>query len=70
MLGNQTHFVTGLCELNFTLLRTKIITQKEYDSLWDYIHDNKPNVSSTGYYWPQREIKPRIEWLNKHIKKL
>lgn len=71
MLDNQRYFRTGLCGWSRELHWEEIINYEEYDLLCGFIKDNNPkNTIHTLeiYYWKPREITPRIEWINKHLK--
>lgn len=80
MLDNQHLFTSGLCSLANTLYCFEIIDYHECLRLEIYIKTHKPlmfssletfnqNIKQSGFYWKKGNIKPRIEWLNKHIKK-
>jgi hypothetical protein len=78
MLDNQNLFERGLCHWNDILYRKCLITKKERTKLYVYIQDNRPSMVSSieafisrdsEYYWKFGNIKPRIEWIKKHIKK-
>lgn len=78
MLEHQECFSAGLCQWNDRLYLNNIITCEESDELQYYINNNRPskyssldayNHQHSGYYWADRNIKPRIKWLKKHIKK-
>jgi len=77
MLDNQKLFSTGLCFWTIKLFSSRLITENEYFLLNDYIKANRPSKYSsidaykyrnTNLYWKENNIKPRIKWLNKHIK--
>lgn len=62
---------TGLCGWIMILEYKRIITWDEYKVLKKYIKENKPfwsKISGRAYYWNRFKLKPRIEWLEKHIK--
>ena len=78
MLDNKHNFHQGLCfwiiELRFA---SSVINTEEYKILSDYINNNRPHPLSSlkafrsygnGYYWKKGDIKPRIKWIEKHIK--
>lgn len=63
----------GLCGLIGALFIRKYIYMIEYDELRKYVGLNRPFSYRTpygAYYWKPGEKKPRIKWLEKHIKKL
>lgn len=67
----------GLCNVVEQLLAENMINSKEFQYLEYYIKKHRPvNIrtlqggNSDGYfYWNRHKIKPRIKWLNKHIRK-
>ena len=80
MLCNQHLFSTGLCFWSWKLCEMGIISGIEMNYLDNYISQNRPlykwynfftsvNHPYSGYYWEIGHIKPRIKWINKHIKK-
>lgn len=61
----------GLCGKIWTMYMSNIIKGDEWGLLLQYITNHKPfvaNFRKDSYYWKQYKIKPRIKWLNKHIK--
>ena len=79
MLENQELFNGGLCSWAWYMYREDKITFEEYRILDCYIRENRPskfssleawNYQNRGYYWKYNNIKPRIKWIKKHIKKL
>lgn len=77
MLDNQQYFQTGLCGWSNSI---KLSSTEEYDKLHSYIRNNKPSAFSSferftqelnlePYWWKKGNIKPRINWIKKHIKK-
>ncbi len=77
MLNNKHLFIDGLCQWNRALCQNQLIDYKEYSTLEDYIDDNAPFFFTIKrsfwyrgyrYYWPKGDIKPRLKWINKHIK--
>jgi hypothetical protein len=81
MLKHKDLFKTGLCFWALTLFARDVISKNEYDSLCEYITNNRPDYFSWtnyvkgydkrgGYYFPSGEIKPRIYWIKTHIKRL
>ena len=79
MLDNQEHFVSGLCSWAFYLCRHGKINNLELMLLDRYIKTNKPSkwssfdafsnsLKKSDWYWKYGNIKPRVEWINKHIK--
>jgi hypothetical protein len=77
MLENQQYFKSGLCWWIENMYRRGIITEAECDSLEYYLSQNKPitfykilRMNTNSYWWRIGDIKPRIKWIEKHIKKL
>ena len=52
----------GLCMAILKLLYEQIIVEKEYSMLKDYILSHKPKPEFNGYWWPEGQTKPRIEF--------
>ena len=78
MLDHQELFYSGLCAWNISLNNKNLIGNLEYFYLQDYINTHRPSKYSSlqaynsrkyRFYWPNGDIKPRIKWLKKHIKK-
>jgi len=62
----------GLCYATYYLFTTRFITLEELNIARDYIKANRPDdvpTDSTYFYIPGSR-KPRLEWLDKHIKLL
>lgn len=79
MLQYRSFFESGLCKWILNLLWYNYITREEYKNVIDYIKKNRPSMFSSiesfkrrknRYYWLRGKIEPRIEWINKQIKKL
>ena len=81
MLEHQDKFRLGLCIWTQELRLYRIISFSECVHLKDYIKNNRPSTfsswdyfkysfSGSRFYWEASEIKPRIKWIKKHIKKL
>jgi hypothetical protein len=79
MLENKDLFNKGLCNWAEKLYYRNIITGSEQSKLKNYIDENRPFMLSsistmceiikhTDYYWKEGDIKPRIKWIQKHIK--
>jgi hypothetical protein len=79
MLENKDLFNKGLCYWADKLYYRNIITASERSKLKNYIDENRPFMLSSistmceiikhsGYYWKEGDIKPRIKWIQKHIK--
>jgi hypothetical protein len=77
MLDNQDDFRIGLCIWANQLAIEELIVYDEWESLRIYIDNNRPNKWSslnafsyrnTPLYWNSNNIKPRIKWIEKHIK--
>lgn len=80
MLDNPQHFDSGLCYWIGNCYLSGLINGKEHSILDIYIEKNKPSTFSSferfkqellirSFWWKKGDIKPRIEWLKKHIKK-
>ena len=78
MLDNKYFFKEGLCYWKNELYLYDLITKQERATLHDYIRNNRPSMFSSidaffhgesGYYWKCGDVRPRIKWLKKHIKK-
>ena len=78
MIDHQELFYSGLCYQNRSLNRKNLIGDLEYLDLQAYINTHRPskysslqayNSKQSGFYWSGGDIKPRIKWLKKHIKK-
>ena len=78
MLDNQQYFNIGLCNWLLRVYFLDIISPKEYNILYTYIKSNRPSKYSSidayscknyGFYWKPDNIKPRIKWIKKHLKK-
>ena len=81
MLENQNHFVRGMCTWIVTLRGLKLINSEEQRMLLDYIIIYKPYKfyswevfmqyrKGSGFYWKCDNLKPRVKWIKKQIKKL
>lgn len=77
MLLHKDKITLGLCGLAIKLYDNDIITVEEHIRIDNYIQHNRPSAFSSisalrsrrsNYYWVRGDIKPRIKWLNKHIK--
>lgn len=74
MLDNQESFDKGLCHWVKYMYIDGLISNKEFMLLSSYIDINPPFIYKIyrrhrGYYWKPGNIKPRIDWIKKHIKK-
>ena len=74
LLQRQDLFVKGLCSWVILMHIDNQISFSEQCRLQNYIEKHPPLIYKlnirAGYYWKVGEIKPRIKWINKHIKKL
>ena len=82
MLQHKDLFDSGLCRWASRLHTIGIISEQEYQTLDDYIINNRPDYFSWTnyinkhdstyrlYFFPIGKIKPRIHWIKRHIKKL
>ena len=78
MLDNKGEFECGLCNWVTKIFHKGKIDIDEYDLLTCYIEENRPSKWSSlsaylsrnsCYYWKKGDIKPRLKWIKKHIKK-
>lgn len=69
----------GICILVSYMCGHYLINDSEYEMLLRYIENNRPSIfnswdtfknRNSDYYWPRYKIKPRLKWLDKHIKLL
>lgn len=65
----------GLCGVILDMLDTKLINEVEYNELCDFLERHampykERYFPDNAYWWKPSEKPPRIEWLNKHIKRL
>ena len=59
----------GLCFEKYQLVEKGLIDDDEYLILSYYLNDNlPPKTYNWFYYWKPKLWKPRLKWLNKHIK--
>ena len=79
MLDNKPFFMSGLCSWVDKLECNFIVNSHERRVLSIYIRDNKPSKWSSidayknyysPHYWCVGNIKLRLKWIKKHIKKL
>jgi hypothetical protein len=77
MLNNQEMFYIGLCHWVYDLNANNIIHDEEAKKLYKYIDTNRPHSFSSieayknrnnSFFWNKGNIKPRIKWIQKHIK--
>ena len=70
--------MSGLCYevIKLCIYSSSPITEDEYSSLTKYIHQHRPkwgkhfceDYCNNAWYWPEHEVKPRLDWLNYRIK--
>ena len=79
MLSQKQLYRSGLCRWVQDIYSKDIISWEESEALLLYIRTNRPSAFSSisafkrrnsTFYWELRDIKPRLKWLEKHIKKL
>lgn len=75
MLEHKDRFLSGLCLWVSEMYMNDIITYQEAVLLQNYINGNRPFWNrffkgDISFWWKKGQIKPRIKWINKHIKKL
>ena len=79
MLEYENRFTKGLCSWAIDLYMIDVINDKEIKLLRDYIKGNRPAWYSsfqsfiaigTPFYFVPGNLKPRVKWIKKHIKKL
>lgn len=70
MQNNQEHFEAGLCIWIINLRTKGVISFDEKVKIGKYINKNTPKkkYKTTGYWWKDGNIKPRLKWIEKHIK--
>ena len=70
MLDNKQFFENGLCIWCINLSIYRLINIKESILLKEYIKSNpkKGFTNQQVYWWKRGVIKPRIEWIEEHIK--
>lgn len=79
MLNNPDTFRMSLCIWSSDLwINHDLYTTEEFNCIVNYIQNNRPHKFSSilvfkyrkrNFFWKPGDIKPRIEWLKKHIKK-
>jgi hypothetical protein len=67
-LDNQGLFFDGLCNWISALKCKGIITEDEYDFIYDMI-EKYPDYFGFQYMWPSGQIQPRIDWLKEKLTK-
>lgn len=81
MLENQNHFRCGICAWITDLRLFELINYEEGIILKEYIKNNRPSkfyswevfiqhITKNTYYWKFGNLKPRVKWIKKQIKKL
>lgn len=67
----------GICNVIRSLYINDEISISEMQVSREYMENNKPwfadlrwNWFQTAYWWRAGRTKPRVKWINKHIKKL
>jgi len=79
MLDNTRLFRDGLCNYVQLLQSGLLLDLHEVKMLLVYIEYNRPSKWSSFnayrncnilFYWDMGDIKPRIKWIKKHIKKV
>ena len=79
MLEHQNLFQSGMCQWIFWLHCKNIISTEERNILVIYIKNHRPITlfyllspfhDYHDYYWQPKNIKPRVRWIKKQIKKL
>ncbi len=68
MRDNDQFFVTGLCGWAANLWMDDFITSKEHTLINCYLENNLPPKKPNKFCWRIAGIKPRLKWINKHIK--
>jgi len=68
MRDNEQHFVTGLCGWCANLCLDNLITEREYTLVNCYLEKNLPPKKPNKFCWRIADIKPRLKWLEQHIK--
>lgn len=73
-LQNPIHFTYGICGWFLSMRNYRIITHDEFRQINSYIEKERPKKYTFGtldvYSWPPGLKKPRVNWINKQVKKL
>ena len=70
-LKYEYFLIDGLCQLFSTMYEKGLIDASELMFIKHYMRINRPFIKGrecTCFWWPSREIPPRIEWIEEHIK--
>jgi len=69
LLDNINLLQLGLCGLAWRLDNLRMISLEECLDIREYIKSQRPKKTYKGYdyYWMPGNVKPRINWLKKHI---
>ena len=59
----------GLCWAISRMYDDGVISAQEEVILIEHLHSNKPEWAWAGYWWPEGQTKPRIEFLKQLIMK-
>lgn len=84
VLNHRTSIPFGMCHIAYELYHEGRLTLDEYERFGDYYHDTiadqqdffytpyntKTRMYIGTYGWKVKEIKPRVEWLEKEMLKL
>jgi hypothetical protein len=73
MLTRQDLFWFGLCQWAGFMYNRGYFDLEELARIDDLIKSNptlRRRVLGAVYYWPEGELQPRINWINKRIKEL
>jgi len=56
----------GLCWIITNLRYYSVISDVEGEVIINYLYDHQPK-GAMAYFWTPYKIKPRLQWLTKHI---
>lgn len=66
-----SHTGFGFTRMAEGAVKKNQLTSEEKDYLLNYMTDNKPSSATNPlYWWPSREVTPRIEFINNLISKI
>jgi hypothetical protein len=62
----RQNYCEGLC-----VQASELFNEEDSKKFRNYLKKNKPkSLEYQPWYWPIGKVKPRLRWLNAHIKKL
>jgi hypothetical protein len=77
-IAKEGLFGGGMCATTMFMMRELVITTREYYALIAYLREHKPLEAIRknhafwwpAFWWPVGITAPRIQWLNKQIRRL